>query len=76
MQGVGFGQHLLAVQGLWCILDYLTPEERIPDSAGVGRSKSSKPKHDKAARRFIEQLREEDEILIALIGAAWEQGLV
>lgn len=74
MQGIGFGRHLAAVQGLWCVLDYLTPEERIPDSGGGGAL--TKPKHDKAAQRFLEQIREEDALLIALIDAAWEQGLV
>lgn len=75
LQGVGYGMRLTAVQGFSCVRNYL-PEERVPDSGGAGKPAKPKSKHDKAARRFIEQLREEDEILIALIGAAWEQGLV
>lgn len=75
LQGVGYGMRLMAVQGFSCVCQCL-PDEKVPDSGGAGKPAKPKSKHDKAARRFIEQLREEDEILIALIGAAWEQGLV
>ena len=73
LQGVGYGMRLMAVQGFSCVRDYL-PDEKAPDSGGA--SKPAKPKHDKAAQRFLEQIREEDALLIALIAAAWEQGLV
>ena len=41
MQGIGYGQHLAAVQGLWVICSYIEPVVATPMRGGPKRIKDS-----------------------------------
>lgn len=56
MQGIGFGQHLAAVQGLWCVLDLIDEEDRLP-RVGGGKLSDLVLREDKAAQRFLDRIR-------------------
>lgn len=56
MQGIGFGQHLAAVQGLWCVLELIDEEDRLP-RVGGGKLSDLVLREDKAAQRFLDRIR-------------------
>lgn len=56
LQGIGFGQHLAAVQGLWCVLDLIDEEDRLP-RVGGGKLSDLVLREDKAAQRFLDRIR-------------------